>query len=110
MAITTGAAHGTWRSVKGDEFASDSSPFHLQRRVARASGLRRRSGASTEALAGRKAGTDQGTAIVRSRPREFQKVPHAKARKGRFERRGREDLATLLSLTPEQFALRQSLP
>ena len=38
------------------------------------SAISRRSGAPAEALAGRKAGTDQGAAIVRSRPREFQKA------------------------------------
>lgn len=48
------------------------------------SDLRRRSGVPTEALAGRKAGTDQGTAIVRSRLREFQKASARQSPEGSF--------------------------
>ena len=98
MAITAEAAHGMWRSVKGDRLGSGLSPFYFKSRVARASGLCRRSGVPTEALAGRKAGTDQGTAVTDRGRGNSRRFPPARAREGRFERRGRERLATLLAL------------
>jgi len=85
----------TWRTREKAGRAPFPAPS-LESRVARSSGLCRRSGVPAEALAGRKAGTDQGTAVNDRGRGNSRRLPHAKARKGRFERRGREGLATLL--------------
>ncbi len=105
--IAIGAACRTWRSVNGDRLSSGLSPFYFESRVARSSGLCRRSGVPAEALAGRKAGTDQGTAVNDRGRGNSRRLPHVKARKGRFERRGREASPPCFMLTPEQFTLRQ---
>ena len=51
------------------------------------SGNRRMSGVPTVALAGWKAGTDQGTAVTDRGRGNSRRVPPARARKGRSERR-----------------------